>query len=196
MVEQAESTWDDEIRLVKQGDESAARRLVERLYPHVIRIIRAHLPNRSDDEDAAQEVFMKVFTKLDQYRCDQPLDHWVARITVNHCHDRLRQLRSRRVLSYAELNVEETTLVNHLLACAATGQPAECPEDAAAVIQILLAGLNEREQIVLRMLDLEQRPVREIAALTGWGESKIKVTAMRARRRLGERLKELERRAQ
>ena len=43
------------------------------------------------------------------------------------------------------------------------------------------------------LLDLEQRPVREIAALTGWGESKIKVTAMRARRKLATRLAELER---
>lgn len=192
MVEPRESTPGDEIRLVQEGDEAAARRLVERLYPHVIRIIRNHLPNRSDEEDAAQEVFMKVFAKLDQFRADQPLEHWVARIAVNQCRDRLRQLRARRVLTYADLDVEETTMVNHLLARAEAGQPADRPEDTHAVLEKLLAGLNEREQIVIRLLDLEQRPVREIAELTGWGESKIKVTAMRARRKLGERLAALE----
>ena len=97
--------------MVKQGDEPAARRLVDVLYPQVIRIVRSHLPNRSDDDDDVQEVFMKVFTKIDQYRTEHDLfDHWVARITVNHCRDRLRSLRSRRVLSYAELNAEEVSI--------------------------------------------------------------------------------------
>jgi RNA polymerase sigma-70 factor (ECF subfamily) len=196
MVETGESTWDHEIALVKQGDEPAARRLVDVLYPQVIRIVRSHLPNRSDDDDATQEVFMKMFTRIDQYRADQGLfDHWVARIAVNHCRDRLRSLRSRRVLSYAELDADETTFVSHLLARDDSAAAAERSEETLAVLEKLLSGLNERERIVIRLLDLEQRPVREVAELTGWGESKIKVTAMRARRHLGERLAALERRA-
>lgn len=188
-------TWGHEIALVKQGDEPAARRLVDRLYPQVIRIVRSHLPNRSDDDDAVQEVFMKMFTKIDQYRSEQGLfDHWVARIAVNHCCDRLRSLRSRRVLSYAELHVEEATFVNQTLA---QDEPAQAvrPEETLVVLEKLLSGLNERERIVIRLLDLEQRPVREVAELTGWGESKVKVTAMRARKHLGERLAAMERRA-
>ena len=192
----AVSTWGHEIALVKQGDEPAARRLVEVLYPQVIRIVRSHLPNRSDDDDDVQEVFMKVFTKIEQYRNEQDVfDHWVARIAVNHCRDRLRNLRSRRVLSYAELNVEEATFVSQMLA-----QDDATPETARsgethAVLEKLMSGLNERERIVIRLLDLEQRPVREVAELTGWGESKVKVTAMRARRHLGERLAAMERKA-
>jgi DNA-directed RNA polymerase specialized sigma24 family protein len=41
-------------------------------------------------------------------------------------------------------------------------------------------------------MDLEQKSVREACLLTGWGESKIKVTAMRARRKLNAQLKRLE----
>ena len=192
MVEASESEWSHEIGLVKQGDEAAARRLVERLYPHVLRILRAHLPNRSDEEDAAQEVFLKMFAKIEQWRGDQGFDHWVARIAVNHCHDRLRQHRSRRVLSYSDLGVEEAHLVNQLQANQAADDLPRRPEAARSVVAKLLATLNEREQIILRMLDLEQRPVREISALTGWGESKIKVTALRARRKLADRLADWE----
>ena len=196
MVEAGESTWGHEIVLVKQGDEPAARRLVDSLYPHVIRIVRSHLPNRSDDDDAAQEIFMKVFTKIDQYRSDQGLfDHWVARIAVNHCRDRLRSLRSRRVLTYAELDVEEATFVNHMLAQDDSIAEETRPEETLAILEKLMSGLNERERIVIRLLDLEQRSVKEVAALTGWGESKVKVTAMRARRHLGERLAVMERKA-
>jgi len=189
------STWGHEIALVKQGDEPAARRLVDVLYPQVIRIVRSHLPSRSDDEDEVQEVFMKVFTKIDQYRTEQDLfDHWVARIAINHCRDRLRSLRSRRVLSYADLNAEEATFVSQLMQETATPQ-ATATEETLVVLEKLLSGLNERERIVIRLLDLEQRPVREVAELTGWGESKVKVTAMRARRHLGERLAAMERQA-
>ena len=189
------STWGHEIALVKHGDEPAARRLVDVLYPQVIRIVRSHLPNRSDDDDDVQEVFMKVFTKIDQYRTEHDLfDHWVARIAINHCRDRLRSLRSRRVLSYADLNAEEATFVSQLMQETATPQ-ATVSEETLVVLEKLLSGLNERERIVIRLLDLEQRPVREVAELTGWGESKVKVTAMRARRHLGERLAAMERQA-
>lgn len=192
MVEPPESAWAHEIGLVKQGDEAAARRLVERLYPQVIRILRAHLPNRSDEQDAAQEVFMKMFAKIDQYRGDQGLDHWVARIAVNHCRDRLRQHRGRRVLSYSDLDVEEAAFVDRLLARAEQATEEARPETAVVVLEKLMACLSANEQLVIRMLDLEQRPVREVAALTGWGESRIKVSAMRARRKLAARLQELE----
>ncbi len=189
------STWGHEIALVKQGDEPAASRLVGVLYPQVIRIVRSHLPNRSDDDDDVQEVFMKVFSKIDQYRTEQDVfDHWVARIALNHCRDRLRSLRLRRVLSYAELNADEATFVSQMLQEDAQPEPARS-EETLAVLAKLMSGLNERERIVIRLLDLEQRPVREVAELTGWGESKVKVTAMRARRRLGERLAAMERQA-
>ena len=56
----------------------------------------------------------------------------------------------------------------------------------------MISTLNPREQIVIRLLDLEERSVRDISELTGWGSSKIKVTAMRARRKLANRLHQLE----
>lgn len=139
---------------------------------------------------------MKVFTKIDQFRTGQGLfDHWVARIAVNHCRDHLRSLRSRRVLTYAELNADEATFVSQVLAHEDPEPDGTRPEETQKVLDKLLSGLNERERIVIRLLDLEQRPVREVAELTGWGESKVKVTAMRARRRLGERLAAMERMA-
>jgi DNA-directed RNA polymerase specialized sigma24 family protein len=56
----------------------------------------------------------------------------------------------------------------------------------------LLATLKPREQMLVRMLDLEKKSLKEVCVLTGWGLSKVKVTAMRARRKLNENLKRLE----
>jgi RNA polymerase sigma-70 factor (ECF subfamily) len=58
----------------RRGEQEAARMLVEQLYPLVIRIVRSHLPVRAAEEDLAQEVFLKLFSRLDQYqaRADIP----------------------------------------------------------------------------------------------------------------------------
>ena len=61
-------------------------------------------------------------------------------------------------------------------------------------LEKLLATLKPRERTVIQLLDLEERTVQETCNLTGWGASKVKVTAMRARRKLREQLQRLERR--
>ncbi|MDB4412490.1 hypothetical protein N9170_03350 [Akkermansiaceae bacterium] len=56
----------------------------------------------------------------------------------------------------------------------------------------LIATLNPREQIIIRLLDLEEKSVQNICDLTGWGSSKVKVTAMRARTKLADHFKKLD----
>ena len=81
---------------VRQSEPEAARLLVERLYPLVIRIVRSHRPVRTAEEDLAQEVFAKLFARLDQYqeRSDVPFEHWVSRLAVRTCLDALRAERN------------------------------------------------------------------------------------------------------
>ncbi|HEY2122550.1 MAG TPA: sigma factor, partial [Chthoniobacterales bacterium] len=52
------------IARVRNSDEKAARELVERLYPAVLKIARNHLPRRESEEDLCQEVFLKIFARL------------------------------------------------------------------------------------------------------------------------------------
>jgi RNA polymerase sigma-70 factor (ECF subfamily) len=75
---------------VRAGDEDAARVLVERLYPTVLRMVRSHLPRRTQEEDLAQAVFAKVFAKLGQFSGRVPLEHWVARNAINTCLNQLK----------------------------------------------------------------------------------------------------------
>src|ERR1044071_4513262 len=49
------------IARVRAGDEDAARLMVDRLYPTIIKSIRCHLPRRTSEEDLAQAIFAKVF---------------------------------------------------------------------------------------------------------------------------------------
>ncbi|MBM3847831.1 MAG: sigma-70 family RNA polymerase sigma factor [Verrucomicrobia bacterium] len=170
---------------VRGNDPNAARALVERLHPLVIRIVRSHLPVRAAEEDLAQKVFGRLFAKLDQYqhRPGIPFDHWVARLTVHTCLDVLRSERRRPELRWADLPEDQAAALEYLLVDEQES-PESSPESAREVVERLLAGLPPPDRLVIRLLDLEQKTVKEIASLTGWNIPLIKVRAFRARRKL------------
>ena len=192
-MDSSDENLSDLIPSVIRGESGAAERLVEGLYPMVIRIARHYLPRAVDEQDLAQEVFLKLFAKLESFRGDRPLEHWVARITRNVCFDHLRRQRRRKELRCADLSEDEERLLESVLAeeHSSAGRT-DSGEATGELLSKLLGTLRPAEERVLRLLDLEGMPVKEIAALLGWGESRIKVTAFRARRKLQEVLRSLE----
>lgn len=193
MDERAPS-WDDELALVRHGDEAASRRLVDALFPKVVRIVRNHLPVTEDEEDLCQEVFMKMFSRLSQFRSEQPFDHWVARIAVNTCLDKLRRQKTRRVRSFSDFSGAEAECLQDVMTARTFAETpaADSPSATLEVLEKLLATLKPAEQLVVRLLDLEERSVADICQQTGWGASRVKVTAFRARRKLAATFKALE----
>ena len=177
---------------VRSGDESANRTLVEILYPSVQANVRNHLRRQADHDDVAQEVFLKIFLKMEQYRGPQPFEHWVSRIAVTTCYDWLRKHRIRPLVTYSDLSEAEVEILEKSRQTSSRGTSDTQRELFSGLLDKLISTLNPREQIVIRLLDLEERSVRDISELTGWGSSKIKVTAMRARRKLANRLHQLE----
>ena len=157
----------------------------------MLRIVRNHLPRSADEQDLVQEVFMKVFANIDRFRGDQPFPHWVARISLNTCYDQLRKQKARAEVRFADLSEEDIGFVETIMLESAETAPS-ATRDGRGLVSKLLDTLKPRERMVLQMIDLEKKAVREVCELTGWGASKVKVTAMRARRKLNENLKRLE----
>jgi len=62
------------VRAALQHDDEAARALVQQLYPMVVKIVRAHRPRRTAEEDLCQMIFIRVFQKLSQYSGKVPLE--------------------------------------------------------------------------------------------------------------------------
>ena len=185
---------------VRRDDEDAARALVIHLRPLVARIVRAHLPRRVAEEDLQQEIFIKMFTRLDQYRGPQPFAHWVSRLAVTTCLDALRAQGRRPELRWADLSEEQAGVLDRVHADtpaeSATGVAGTGGEAARELVQQLLATLPAADRTVLTLLDLQQHSVAEVCALTGWGASLVKVRAFRARRKLRQHLERLERAGQ
>jgi RNA polymerase sigma-70 factor (ECF subfamily) len=178
------------LRLVRLGDEAAARRLVEYLNPLVFKIVRGHLPRRVGEEDIAQEVFMKIFRKLDQFRGEQPFEHWVARVAHNTCLDLLRYQQRRPELRWADLSEEQAEVLENTVQDVAAVSSSTDGE-AREIVHKILEQLSPEDRLVITMLDLEQKSVAEIRAVTGWGASLVKVRAYRARLKLRKHLQQL-----
>jgi RNA polymerase sigma-70 factor (ECF subfamily) len=176
---------------VRARDQAAAKALVEHLYPLVIRIVRAHLPRRVAEEDLAQDIFLKMFTRLGQYQGNVPFPHWVSRIAVTTCIDQLRAQKRRPELRWADLSETEAEVLDNVL----SDTRDEAPGDGLATRELvakLLGQLKPEDRTVIQLLDLEQKSIAEISALTGWGQSMIKVRAFRARRKLQRLFQELQ----
>ena len=192
MEEPSPAITNELLERVRAGDESANRNLVEILYPTVRANVRNHLRKQADHDDVSQEVFLKIFLKIDQYKGPQPFDHWVSRIAVTTCYDWLRKHRVRPLVTYSDLSEAEVEIIEKSRQATTMGTSDTQRELFSGLLDKLISTLNPREQIVIRLLDLEERSVREISEFTGWGASKVKVTAMRARRKLIEQLQDLE----
>jgi RNA polymerase sigma factor (sigma-70 family) len=176
---------------VRRRDQVAARQLVEHLYPLVSRIVRSHLPRRVAEEDLAQDIFLKMFTRLEQYQGNVPFPHWVSRIAVTTCIDQLRAQKRRPEFRWADLSENEAEVLDNVM----TDERDVLPGDALAareLVQKLLAQLKPDDRLVIQLLDLEQKTIAEISALTGWNQTLVKVRAFRARRKLQKLFQELQ----
>ena len=164
-----------------------------RLYPQVIAIVRRHLPRRAAEEDLAQDIFVKLFAQLDRYNPALPLENWVSRLALNTCLDKLRAERRRPELRWADLSEEQAHALENLVASDSDSKDDSQPQPGSReLFHRLLETLNPADRMVITLLMLEERSVAEIAELTGWSKTLVKVRAFRARLKLKRALAELE----
>ena len=131
-----------------------------------------------------------MFTRLEQYKGQVPFTHWVSRIAVTTCIDHLRAQKRRPELRWADLSERETDVLDSAI----TNESDVPPDDAVAakeLIHKLLDMLGPEDRMVIQYLDLEQKTIAEISALTGWNQTLVKVRAFRARRKLQRHYREL-----
>lgn len=179
------------LALVQAGDQAAAHDLVEFLYPQVIRIVRSRLPRRVSEEDLAQDIFLKMFSRIEQYRGDMPFTHWVSRIAVTTCIDQLRKQKRRPEFRYADLSEEEAEMLDVVTKDESAVHQGEALA-AKELLGKLMDQLKPEDRMVVQMIDLEQKSLAEVAAETGWNTTLVKVRAFRARRKMRTFLEQLE----
>jgi RNA polymerase sigma factor (sigma-70 family) len=174
------------IERVREGDEEAARRLMQHLQPTVVKIVRSHLPRRTAEEDMVQMVYIKIFTRLHQFSGTVPVHHWVSRVAVNACLTELAKERVRPEVRWADLSEQHEEVLTALLK-SDDELPPGSELASREIVDQLLGGLPPQDRLVLTLLHIEERSVQEIHEMTGWSVPLVKVRAFRARHKLRKR---------
>lgn len=157
------------------GDDGAFALLVGRYKRKVFGLVSRIARDRDELEDICQEVFIKVYDNLGKFRGEAPFEHWLTKISVRTCHDALRSRRNER------LRVTDSRLPE------LRDHGAEARSNASEARELLswaMSQLKPDENMIITLLELEEKSVREAADLTGWSEANVKVRAFRARQTL------------
>jgi RNA polymerase sigma-70 factor (ECF subfamily) len=180
-------------RLAAAGDESAFAEIVRRHSPRVFRVASRFFRRREQAEEAAQEIFLKAFTELAGFEGRGSFEGWLTRIATNTCLNILRGQKRRPELTAADLTEDEGAWLDSKMSDAATERhrAAERATVAADLTDRVLDTMSPDDRLALTLVDGEELSVKEVAEMTGWSESKVKVQAFRARRRMREAVEKL-----
>ena len=172
----------DLIDAVRNGDPGSFEPLVQKYSPRLFAMARRYARRQDEVEDVVQEIWLKAYKRLGTFRGAAPFEHWLMRLAVRTCYDFLRKHRRNRESSFSELTDAEGEWLERFLAA-----PGEAPEDADAARQLVARVLEELSpdaRLIITLLEIEDRSVKEISSLTGWSPTLVKVRAFRARAKM------------
>jgi RNA polymerase sigma-70 factor (ECF subfamily) len=121
------------------------------------------------------------------------MEGWLTKIATNTCLNIIRGAKRRPELTVSDLTEDQNSWIDAKLAEAA-GEQHRSVEDnlvASDLADKVLGVLPAEDQVALLMIDGENASIKEVAEATGWSESKVKVRAFRARKKLREAMEKL-----
>jgi RNA polymerase sigma-70 factor (ECF subfamily) len=166
-----------------RGEEAAQFRLYNLLAHQLMGVCLRYCPSRAEAEDALQNTFVKLFTRLGQYRGDGPFEAWARRIAVHTSLHALEQHRLRHPITAGATDLDD--------------HAADLPSPAPSALETLaaddllrhLAALPPGYRAVLNLYAIEGYSHAEIAQLLGISEGTSKSQLARARHLLAQRLR-------
>lgn len=167
------------VAAVRNGAVDRFEALVVRHQPRVFATARRYARRESEVEDIVQEVFLKAFQKIDGFRGEAPFEHWLMKLAVRTCYDFLRVHQRNREHAFSELSDAETDWLDRHAADPDHG--GEDAEAARLLVNRVLEQLAPAHRMIIQLLEIEDRTVKEISELTGWSGPLVKVRAFRAR---------------
>lgn len=171
-----------------QGEPAAFEQLVARNERRVLTLAWRLVGRMDAAEDAAQEVFLRVFRYLHRFDARKPFVPWIMRITVNVCRDVARE---RRGYPASLDSVEERN------GYVAPSDPRESPHDVLArgerraMLRSALDGLPRKERAAIVLRDLEGLSTREVAAILASSPSTVRSQVSSARLKIAKAIRRM-----
>jgi RNA polymerase sigma-70 factor, ECF subfamily len=167
------------IAATRNGDAASFEPLITKYSPRVFATARRYARRESEVEDIVQEIWLKAYQKLGSFRGDAPFEHWLMRLAVRTCYDFLRAHQRNRETTFSELTDAETDWLDRFVQ-----NPDSAPENADAARQLIervMTELSPPARLIITLLEIEDRSIKEISQITGWSLPLVKVRAFRAR---------------
>ncbi len=164
---------------IKQDEEWAYRVLIDRYGDRINRVAYGILRDRQLAEDTVQDVFIKIFQKINQYHPDKSFYAWIYTITVNQCRNRMRkwsfknlffipQYQSSGEIDKEGMNAEEIIL----------------KDEKSRVLMNQIDSLKRIYREVIILYYYEDLQIKEISEILGVNENTVKTRLDRARKYL------------
>ena len=136
---------------------------------------------------------MKAFTQLKSFEGRGSMEGWLTRIATNTCLNLIRSAKRRPESTVSDLTDDENRWLDAQLSDVASESRHSVEQTliAADLADRVLNVLSPEDQMALLMMDGEDASVKEVAEATGWSESKVKVRAFRARKKVREAMEKL-----
>jgi len=192
---QAKGTYDRElVRRAQANDKEAYEELIKRHQQRVFAVAAGILRRHEDIEDIAQQVFVKAYFSLKRFDGRAAFSTWLHRITLNECWDLLRKKKVRPLLYESDLSEEQAQRVADSESDGAGPDIRQRLENQQRV-ERLLAGLEERDKLMLILKEVEGFSIEEIAEVLDLNANTVKVRLFRARGRVVRKAAEREKNA-
>ena len=178
------------IQALREGSEAAYERLLSRFQQSVYNLALRLLNHPADAADVVQEVFLKVFRNVDNFRGQSSLKTWIYRITVNEAHNQRRWFfrHRRREVGLEEESEDMRSLVEVIPDSGRTPFDYVFDQEKQRLIEAALGRINPtfRESVVLR--DLADLSYEEIAEVLQVSLGTVKSRILRGREALRQEL--------
>lgn len=135
---------------------------------------RKILAEEEEAEDAVQEVLLKLWYIRDSLIKYDNVEAFVTTVTKNHCLDKLKVRKRTEAMTDTVLVVQSES------------NPYEQTElrNTAEIIRKIIDGLPELQREIIRMKDIEEYEVDEIAVITGTKSEAVRMNLSRARKKV------------
>lgn len=156
------------------GFTSIIKKYQEKLYWHIRRMV----VNHDDANDVLQNMFIKVWKGLDNFREDSKLYTWLYRIATNECLTFLEQQKKKSVVSLSDV---ENGLSNQL--------KSEKNFDAQKIewkLQLAIQQLPEKQRIVFNLRYYDEMPYEEMSKVLETSEGALKASYHHAAKKIEE----------
>ena len=148
----------------EKGYTTIIRKYQEKLYWHIRRMVVDH----EDANDVLQNVFIRVWNGLENFREDAQLYTWLYRIATNECLSFLEQQKKRASVS---LSNDEGALENKLKA-----DKHFDPNKLEWKLQIAIQQLPEKQRLVFTLRYYDEMPYEEMSRVLDTSEGALKAS--------------------